>query len=297
MSTAVLAKVGTVDLSISDHAWAVSQRVGELSSLPQVIRRILQIAGDEKASAQDLKEAVESDPALSARVIRLVNSSASGVSQRISNLQMAVAYLGFRQIRNLAWTAFVSELFRKEGTYGPYRRTQLWNHSVAVAVLARMIAMRQGRSDFEDFFLAGLLHDIGIVLEDQYDHERFRRMMVELTEGTLLETWERAYLGYTHCELGAAVGTEWYFPPNVLSAIRWHHDPQLGPPEHRLFTHTVALANYLVTRKGISSVGRSLLRPPVESVEYLRLSRPEVEALLADFQEELVRQVGLFVLD
>ncbi|MCS7239095.1 MAG: HDOD domain-containing protein [Thermoguttaceae bacterium] len=286
-----------VDFRISDTAWAVSQRVGEMSTLPQVVRRILQVAGDERAGAQELKEAVEGDPALTARVIRLVNSAATGLANRITNLQMAVAYLGVRQIRNLAWTAFVSELFRSGEAFGHYRRSQLWNHCVAVGILARMIAVREGRTDFEDFFLAGLLHDVGIVLADQYDHERFRKMILELPERTALENWEQAYLGYTHAELGAAVGIEWHFPPSALAAIRWHHSTGCPLAEYEFFVHTVALANYLVTLKGTPSVGKAVVRAPVEAVQALNLTRPEVEALLEDFRDEMIRQVGLFVLD
>lgn len=297
MSLVNLAAQAPIDFRISDTAWAVSQRVGEMSTLPQVVRRILQVAGDERAGAQELKEAVEGDPALTARVMRFVNSAATGLAHRIGNLQMAVAYLGVRQIRNLAWTAFVSELFRNGEAIGPYRRTQLWNHSVAVAILARMIAVRQGRTDFEDFFLAGLLHDVGIILADQYDHPRFRKMILEFPERKPLEAWEQAYLGYTHTELGTAVGLEWHFPLAALAAIRWHHSPSPPIEEYGSFVHTVALADYLVSIKGMSSVGKTIPQPPVGAVQFLGLRRAEVEALMEDFQDEMVRQVGLFVLE
>jgi len=284
------------DFSLSEAALVVADRVTEVTTLPQVARRIMQIAADPEAGPRELKEALDTDPALSARVLRLVNSSAYGLAHRITNLQRAVAYLGVRQIRNLAWTAFVADLFRSPETIGCYRRSELWNHCVAVGLLAKMVAMRQGRTDFEDVFLAGLLHDWGIILMDQYDHKRFREMVSNLKPGNTLESFESAYFGYTHCELGTAVGERWLLPPNCLAAIRWHHHPD-PPVEDQGLVFSVALANFLVTQKGMSSVGWQLVRPPVEAVKFLGLTRADVEALLADFSEELIREAGLFVLD
>jgi HD-like signal output (HDOD) protein len=284
------------NFSLSEAALVIANRVAEITTLPQVARRIMEITSDPEASSSELKEALEGDPALSARVLRLVNSSAVGLAHRIANLQRAVAYLGFRQIRNLAWTAFVADLFRNQEAIGRYRRSELWNHSIAVAILAKMIAMRHGRTDFEDVFLGGLLHDFGIILMDQYDHKRFRELVSHLRAGSTLETFERAYLGYTHCELGTAVGERWLLPVNCLEAIRWHHhsDP---PVADKGLVFCVALANFLVTQKGMPSVGWQLVQPPVEAVKFFGLTRTDVEALLADFSEELVQQAGLFVLE
>jgi len=281
---------------ISEAALVVADRVTEITTLPQVAKRIMEIASDPEAGPRELTEALETDPALSARVLRLVNSSAFGLAHRITNLQRAVAYLGVRQIRNLAWTAFVADLFRSPETFGRYQRTELWNHSMAVALLAKMIAMRQERTDFEDVFLAGLLHDFGIILIDQYDHKRFREMISNLKSGSTLESFESAFLGYTHCELGAAVGERWLLPANCLAAIRWHHHPD-PPVEDPGLVYCVALANFLVTQRGMTSVGWPLVRPPVEAVKFFGLTRADVEALLADFSEELIREAGLFVLD
>jgi putative nucleotidyltransferase with HDIG domain len=294
------ADTATIDLAaydISDAARVIASRVTEITTLPQVAQRVLQIAADPHAGIAELRQAMEADPALGARVMRLANSSAVGSAHRITNLQLALAYLGVRQVRNLAWTTFVCDFFRKPCQIGPYRRSQLWNHSVAVGLLARMIALRVGRKDFEDVFLAGLLHDLGMVLIDQYDHDRFRRMIQGLTAGNLLEVMEKVFLGYTHSELGAAVGAEWHLPPVCLATLRWHHHPQPPVEEYREAIYCVALANYLASVRGITSVGLNLVRPPTEAVEHFALSRPDIEALLLDFGEELIRQAGLFVLD
>ncbi len=153
------------------------RRVHDISTIPAIALKVLQVANDPKSGAADLKELMESDAALSARVLRCVNSSAYAVRTKITNLQQAIAYLGLKQIRNLALTASVSEMFRTEVDIEPYCRTGLWRHLVAVGVCARLIAKRRRLANFEDAFLAGLLHDIGIILIDQYSHPRFREVI------------------------------------------------------------------------------------------------------------------------
>ena len=151
----------------------ISRRIDQISTLPQVALRVMKVANDPNSGAANLKEVMEGDVALSARVLRCVNSSAYAVRVKVTNLQQAIAYLGMKQIRNLAMTASVSQLFKQDETIGTFRRAGLWRHFVSVGLAARLIAMRLKFANFEDMFLAGLLHDIGIVFEDQYAHRDF----------------------------------------------------------------------------------------------------------------------------
>ena len=133
----------------------VARRVHEISTIPQIATRVMKVAGDPRSGAADLKAVVEGDAALSARVMRCVNSSAYGTRTRITNLQQAVAFLGLKQVRNLAMAASVGRLFRQDELIGLYRRSELWRHLVSVGICARLIAMRLRFAEFEDMFLAG----------------------------------------------------------------------------------------------------------------------------------------------
>ena len=201
----------------------IVQQIDEISTLPDVAMRVIEVTNDAGAGAQELKEAMEADVSLSARVLRMVNSSAYGLRTPVTNLQMAVAYLGFRQIRNLALTACISDVFKDDRMIGPYQRPTLWRHMVSVGICARMIAVRRQISQFEDIFLAGLMHDIGILLEDQYCNAKFSRMMESLDPSISLEANERRQLGFAHTDLGAAIAEAWRFPPMVGETIRHHH--------------------------------------------------------------------------
>jgi len=274
----------------------VARRVQEISSLPMVALRVMEVTSDSNAQVDELKTVLESDASLCARVLRLVNSAALAVRQRVSSIQVAIAYLGFRQIRNLALTASISDVFKKEEQIGGYSRPALWKHLVSTGICARMVAMRRGLENFEDVFLAGLLHDIGIILEDQYDHARFQRMVTSLKGDACLDEVERRELGYSHMELGAAIAEQWRFPERVTSAIRLHHHA-VGPPgENCQAIQCVQVANALCTFKDVCSVGLRVVKPPVNAINALNLLKPDIEALLADLDEECQRHFMLFAL-
>jgi HD-like signal output (HDOD) protein len=275
---------------------AVVRRVTEISTLPQVALKVIRVAKDPDSGAADLKAVVEGDPALGARVLRMVNSAAYGVRATVTNLQQAISYLGFNQVRNLALTASVSGLFKKNEQYGTYRRNMLWRHLVSVGIGARLVARRCRLPNFEDAFLAGLLHDIGIVLEDQHAHAQFCRVIQELREDTTLSEVEKKHLGFDHCMLGAAVADAWQFPTPVRAAIRFHHASYGYRDDDSAIVRCVEIANVICTLRGISSVGMRLVKPPLETFQAMGFQKEDVFILATDLDQELAMSESLFEL-
>ena len=280
----------------ADRLDEVVRSITEVSTLPQVALEVMRIANDPGSDAADLRRVVENDPSLAARIIRLVNSAAYAARTPVTNLQQAISFLGFSQVRNLAVTATVSELFRSDGLVGPYRRTALWKHLVTVGICARMVACRCELPQFDDVFLAGLLHDIGIMLEDQYDHDNFRALLENLTDDVPLETAERAALGYAHTELGEALAVAWRFPPATRAAIRHHHASHLYQGAGATTVACVEVANAVCTIKGVPSVGRKLLRAPIEALRALKFTPDDIRVLASDLDREVRQSQALFEL-
>ncbi len=273
---------------------ALVRRIDEISTLPEVAVRVLEVANDPHSGAPELKEVMETDVALSARVLRCVNSSAYAVRMKITNLQQAIAYLGVKQVRNLAMTASVSGLFQQNETIGPYCRLQLWRHLVSVGIGARLIAMRLKSMDFEDVFLAGLLHDIGIVLEDQYTHGPFTDIMTSLDEEKTLCDVERSHLGFDHTQIGSDAAKLWRFPEPVKAAIRYHHCSASYRGHDVNLVRCVELANLICTLKGISSVGVKLVRFSRHVLSSLGMTKEDIAILAEDFDAEFAGNASLF---
>jgi putative nucleotidyltransferase with HDIG domain len=268
-------------------------RIQDISTLPHIITKTIEVVNNPDSSALDLKEVIETDAALSARILRCVNSSAYALRQSITNLGQAISFLGMREIRRLALTASVAEMFAKDETIGSYRRRDLWKHMVSVGLCARLIAMRQKIADFEDVFIAGLLHDIGIVFEDQYVHERFRSVVQSLDAGKTLCEVERKHLGFDHTKLGAKVAEIWHFPESVKAAIGYHHMSINYCGEAITIVRCTEVANLICTLKGYTSVGKKLVQVSQPALNALSLTREHLAVLATDVEEELKKNASL----
>jgi putative nucleotidyltransferase with HDIG domain len=288
-----LAAVSKLPVSPLDK---VLRRIHEVSTLPQIALRVMEVANQPDSRAGDLKRILEADAALSARVLRCVNSSAYALRVRITNLQQAIAYLGLKQIRNLAMTASVAEMFKSKEAIGPYCRAQLWRHLVSVGICARMIAKRLRLANFEDLFLAGLLHDLGIALEDQYLHGPFGEVIRSLRPGDTLIAAEQARLGFDHAVLGQRVAESWGFPEPIRAAIGHHHAAaRYGGPEPEV-VRCIDVANLLCTFQGIPSVGMKLVTGSRQVLEALGLSKDDLVVMAGDLERELASHADLFQL-
>ena len=273
---------------------SVVQCINEISTLPAVALRLMEVAGDPSSSAADLKEVLESDTALCARVLRCVNSAAYAVRTKITHLQQAIAYLGLKQIRNLAMTASVSELFKTDAVINNYTRAGLWKHLVSVGICARLIARRRKMANFEDMFLAGLLHDIGIVLMDQSIHDQFSKIIVSLKGDKTLLQAEHEHVGFDHAVLGERVARNWGFPDAARAAIRHHHASVLYKGNEIDVVRCVEVANLLCTLKGFSSVGLKLVPLSRPAIAGLRLTKEDIAILIEDLDGEIELNAGLF---
>ena len=293
MTRAVISPVPSSSLPPLDR---VARRVNEISTLPAVALKVVAVANDPDSGAAEMKAVMESDAALAARVLRCVNSSAYAVRTRITNLQQAIAYLGLKQIRNLAITASVGELFKAGDNILTYSRPGLWKHFVSVGLCARLIAMRLRMAEFEDIFLAGLLHDIGIILEDEHDHQNFVRVISSLDGQQSLTEAEREHLSYDHTQLGRRIAEAWGFPETVQAAIRFHHNSQAyrGTAAETDGVRCVEVANLICTLKGFTSVGHKLVRFSPHVLSHLSLTKEDIAILAEDLDAAVSTNAGLF---
>ena len=263
-------------------------RIVEVSSLPAAATRAVEVASDPKSSADDLLDVVQSDPALSARILRSVNSAFYGIRQDVTDLKSAITMLGFKEVRNLALTVYVAELFKENDGFGPYRRDQLWQHLVGVGSASRLIARLCGKVVPEEAYLAGLLHDLGIILLDQQLHRLFCQVVVAVADGMPTCDAERHVLEFDHTELGAHAARCWGFPDAVVAVIRYHHMPDCCDGAHRRMVHTVALANHLCSRTGLTSMGvHSVAVPPDTCFVELGISKDQLASIWQQLEPTL----------
>ncbi len=264
------------------------QKISEVSSLPAVTLQIIDLAEDPDVGAEDLLEAIRSDPALAMRLMRTVNSSYYALRDKVADLKQAIALLGFDEIRNLALTAYVSPLFRRTGGHRGYTRRGLWSHMVGTGMIAQRIAEESGRVRPQEAYLGGLLHDLGIILIDQYLNQRFCQIIDTLTEGAPLCDVENSILGFDHTVFGEYVAARWNLPEHVTKAIGCHHSPDAYEGPHRQMVCIVSLADCLCQLRGFPPLGVPNTRvPTVQPFNELGLGKEQVTAIVAQLDDIL----------
>lgn len=249
-------------------------RIGDVSSLPATGQKILALVEDDNVQADELREAIQSDPVLVARILRRLNSSYYALSHKVADLKTAIGLLGLREIRNLALTVFVSRFFEPGVAHGTYKRENLWSHCVAVGAAARLVSRVCGRAAPEEAFIAGLLHDLGLILIEQTLRKQFITVVDSINPDTPTHVLETKILTFDHALLGGFVARKWNFPDQVADAITFHHQPWCYTGSHKDLVHVVAVANFLCSRAGITSLGvHNVATPPDEVFRGLGLDQ------------------------
>ncbi len=218
----------------------------DISSIKRIVAGILSIINNPRSSAKELKELIEVDPPLTAKLLKTANSAYYSSGRRISDIEEAVIWVGFDELKELALRQKVCEIFSRGESIGAYSREALWKHSVSTAILAKMIYRREFCEKGDSMYAAALLHDIGIIVEDQFLHAEFREIMhrVEHDRINLIEA-EEDMLGYNHAQIGGVLGTYWDFPADFVRSIGSHQGPFSEQCTHSRMELTLYVANYL----------------------------------------------------
>jgi len=209
-----------------------------IRALPENSTRIIRMVNDTECNTTQLLKLISQDAVLAGRVLKTVNSSFYSLQSKITRLDRAVAIMGLRALKEVTLSSTLASVC-KPITFGNYDARDLWDHSVGVAILARELAVLAKTMDPEEAFLAGILHDIPLLLVAQSEVEKSTRLF-NLAEAAAapFPAQEREIFGFDHCELGESLSDAWKFPENITSVIRWHHQPQQAPADQReLCTH------------------------------------------------------------
>jgi putative nucleotidyltransferase with HDIG domain len=207
----------------------LTARVGALPPMPRAAARVLALLRDPDASAEQMGRVIETDPALTAAVLRLVNSALFSVASPVTSLSRALVLIGFLRLRSLTLATVTAGLRDLVPPAAADSRDCIWEHSVNVALGARAIAGRLGFDWSEEAFIAGLLHDCGrLVLLARMTSE-YHRLVSSLQPGTLPHPEEeRSTLGLDHTEIGAALLRHWHLPEELAGLIERHHVEDVG---------------------------------------------------------------------
>jgi len=231
------------------------ESVGDLPTLPTVATEIIALANSPKTNAADVGKMIEQDQALTAKVLRLVNSAFYGFPGQIKSIQHAVVIIGFNKVKNVVVTASVFDLSKGRSSEN-LDLPRFWRHSLGAAIGAKVASKTLGGGlQPDDAFVGGLIHDIGKLILDQFLTADYTpALAMARDQGMLLLDAEKEVLGFNHAVAGSWIAEKWRLPQPLQHAIRQHHTPTQAR-ENREMVCAVHLGDILCRALGIGNGG------------------------------------------
>ncbi|MBF0199006.1 MAG: HDOD domain-containing protein, partial [Planctomycetes bacterium] len=215
------------------------EAIEDLPSLPLVIVHLNEAIQNVESSAADVAKIMEEDPAIMARVLKIVNSafySGGMSSQPITNVKHAIVRLGYDAVRNIALTSSVFSIF-KEDHAQVFNRIEFWRHCICTGIIANVVcdfSPLRDRIPKESVALSGLLHDMGKIILEQYFYDIFTKILLFAKEhNTPVHEIEQTAFQISHSEIGAWLGKNWNLGEDLIACIEYHHTPEEAPEEYR----------------------------------------------------------------
>jgi putative nucleotidyltransferase with HDIG domain len=230
------------------------RKVNNLSNLPAVPSILKSLGETLSASPSDVNvprivDLISYDKSLAAQCLRMAKSAFFSRRAEITSLKAAVLSLGLKRIRDIVYSCSLPTLFG--GAKKGMARDTFWRHALGTALVSQQLAQRLGVQDVEKLYLAGLLHDIGILVNALLFEEQFHQVLeAAAAEETPLCEVEKHELGFSHCESGRLLADAWKLPEDISEVIEHHHEPSPDDPACEM-TSLVHLADLLCRVRGL----------------------------------------------
>lgn len=273
------------------------QEISHIATLPEVTMKIIQLVEDPDSTANDLNKIISNDPALGARILKVVNSAFYGLPGQIGSINRAIVLLGLNAVKNIAIAASLAKLFRGGKIANNFDARELWSHAISCATGTKLLAHHAGLGLPDEAFLAGLIHNIGIMVEIQARRPKFVQVMEKLEKEpqTTLREAEAEILGANHEQFGTALCKLWKFPQSFQYVTGFHHNPMELNDKNRTLTGLVHIADVLAARLGLGFTrGTETTEIDPELMLFLNLNQEQVDQVAQALPDAMDETKALF---
>lgn len=276
--------------------WA--QNIESIPTLPTVAGRLIEMALNEKTSANEIGELISKDPGLTARLLKAVNSTSYGLRSEVSSVSHAISIVGRQALRSLVLGISIFDTMKSRDPNASHTQESLWRHAVATAAAAQLIAETVGKVNSEEAYIAGLMHDIGKVALDMLRPGEFRQA-VHLTENASIDQdreFEQKSCGIDHTAIGGLIAEKWALPSGLRGAVLYHHDPAAASAEPTPIRRIIAItraADVFADRCGYGAV-ETVQPPEIDKVTQELLSRVNEATAVQRVKDEVRKCAEVF---
>ena len=215
---------------------------GKLGSLPAIVYRIFDAMDDPKSTAIQIGRIINDDPAITARLLKLVNSPFYGFTSKVDTVYRAIALIGHRELRSVVLAASAIKVFNGIPS-DLVSMPVFWKRSLYTAVIARVLAAFRREKEIERYFIAGLLHDIGsLLLYIELPEQMTEAIKMHQSDNIPLWQAEKEVLGFDHAKVGGELLKKWSLPPVLCQSVRYHLYPDSAADSYQDGAQLVHLA-------------------------------------------------------
>lgn len=265
--------------------------VDRMPSLSTTVTKVMEICNKPNTSPNDLNRVISLDPVLTGQVLKLINSAYYSLPNQITSLTRAIIMLGLNTVKNLALSTAVLGTMGREKSQC-FSMDRFWTHSICVGVTAKALAGVRNipAANREEYFVAGLLHDLGkMPLSNCFPEEYQKALALADLQRCALVRAEKMIFGFDHRLAGKMIAEKWQLNQSMVTSLSHHHNPDAVAEPHRELVSTVAVANLYANLFDIGSAGD--LHQEVSLVDRILgssgLAWPQISALQDTVQDEI----------
>lgn len=265
----------------------------KLHPLPASVHRLLRVLDNDDATVTEVAKLFALDQALTVQILQAANAAAMGYTSNCSSVHDAVMRLGFSQAKIVVLSSFAKNSLSQQLKGYKLGAGALWEHSVATAQYARQISKVVGYKDPDEAYVAGLLHDVGKLLLDQYVLDDYHKIIKMMKENNI-SVWqaEETMFGIDHARLGGLVAKQWGLPKILVEAIQHHHLPSFAW-QHKELSAIVNIANSFTPKDTTSMAGLDGRLPNPIAVDILHLDSYALDQLWKQTTQAMQKDPGL----
>ena len=231
---------------------AVLAGIKNLPSIPKVVFEVTKLLNDSKTPTNQLAEIISKDQGLTSKILAVANSPLYGIKRKVSSIEFAILVLGFQDIRNIVTALSLADSIKTAPSkfFDPY---EFWLHSMVVGTAAKGISLNFGFDFGSEAFVAGILHDIGILVIYKFFNPEFNQIIdiINSEKISMLEAEKKA-LGITHQEIGKFLSEKWELPYILCDSLNYHHRP-MKTLENKYFVSIIHLVDYMTQKLGVGN--------------------------------------------
>ncbi len=236
----------------------IMESVDSFPAMPGAATKALRVLDDPEVASDQIEEIFRYDPGLTAHILKMTNSAYFGLPMKVGSLRQAIGLLGLRRLKELVLATCVTGVMDKQVPGYELSPGELWRHSIGVSVAAEGLAKELKLPEIQEIFTTALLHDLGKLVMGRFVEKEMKAIEEIASQGVPFQSAEQRVLGTDHAEIGALMLEKWSLPPEIVSAVRWHHDPDAAEDRNAL-TDIVHVSDVMCLMIGIG-IGREGLQ-------------------------------------